>query len=262
MTDGREIAYLSAPADVRMGNRWFEIAALDHFWVRRRFDVVKRMIAPRIAAAREMAEIGCGNGLLQRQIEGAFGRDVTGFDLNDVALRQNVSRRSPLYYYDIHERRAEFRARFDVIFLFDVIEHIVDEQAFLDAVRFHLAPGGALIVNVPAGNWAFSPYDVAAGHVRRYDAASLRASAASAGFAMGAWTYWGLPLAPSLLLRRLWLMGRTNHDEILSAGFGTRNETVNTLMGALARCEWIPQHLLGTSLLAVFQEQTRRDVGT
>jgi SAM-dependent methyltransferase len=252
MTPAREIAYLSAPADVRMGNRWFEIAALDHFWVRRRFDVLRRLASDRIAAAREMAEVGCGNGLLQRQIEDAFGKDVAGFDLNDVALEQNVSRRSPLFCYDIHKVHPDFRQRFDVIFLFDVIEHIVEEQAFLNAVRFHLAPGGALVVNVPAGDWAFSPYDIAAGHVRRYDARSLEASAASAGFSMGTWTYWGLPLASSLLVRKLLLRGQTDPDQILEAGFGTRNGAVNAAMGLLARCEWIPQHTLGTSLMAVF----------
>jgi hypothetical protein len=70
----RHIEYLSAPAEVSMADRWFEIASIDHFWVRRRFDVLRRLAGDWIANSRAMAEIGCGHGLLQRQIEDAYGQ--------------------------------------------------------------------------------------------------------------------------------------------------------------------------------------------
>ena len=44
-------------------------------------------------------------------------------------------------------RNPAFQGRFDLIFLWDVIEHISDEDSFLKAVLFHLAPGGNLAVN-------------------------------------------------------------------------------------------------------------------
>src|SRR5437870_3830747 len=52
MTPGRDITYLSAPAEVSMGNRWFEIASVDHFWIRRRFEVLQRLAGDLIANAR------------------------------------------------------------------------------------------------------------------------------------------------------------------------------------------------------------------
>jgi SAM-dependent methyltransferase len=247
----RQIEYLSSPAEVSMADRWFEIASVDHFWIRRRFEVLQRLAGKLIENASQMAEIGCGHGLLQRQIEDAYNREVTGFDLNEYALKQNVSRRSKVCCYDIFRMAPELQARFDLIFLFDVLEHISDEDSFLQALLFHLKPQGAFLINVPAGQWAFSPYDTAAGHVRRYSIRTLREAAARNGLHTLEWTYWGLPLAPTLLLRKLWLIGKKDQSRIITTGFDARSPLLNSALGALSRCEWLPQKLLGTSLMAV-----------
>jgi hypothetical protein len=75
MNSPRTITYLSPPAEVSMADRWFDVAAIDHFWIRRRFEVLQRLAGGLIASAREIAEIGCGHGLLQLQIEKAYDRD-------------------------------------------------------------------------------------------------------------------------------------------------------------------------------------------
>ena len=253
MTSAREITYLSAPADVSMADHWFEIASIDHFWIRRRFKVLQRLAGRTILAARAMAEVGCGSGLLQRQIEMAYGKGVAGFDLNEVALKKNLSELGPVHCYDILEQHPSLKERFDVIFLFDVLEHIDDEVGFLKALIFHLSPGGRLILNVPAGQWAYSAYDRAAGHVRRYVADTLRKAIAPAGLRIVGWTYWGLLLLPTLVVRNLWVMGRKKESEIIHAGFDSGNKVVNEAMNLLAACEPIPQKILGTSLMAVLE---------
>ena len=249
----RPIEYLSAPAEVRMADRWFEIASLQHFWIRRRFEVLERVAGDVLGQAEQMAEIGCGHGLLQRQIEDAYGRGVTGFDLNEFALQHNASRKSRICCYDIFQRQPGFAERFDVIFLFDVLEHISDEGGFLNAALYHLKPQGQLIINVPAGQWAYSSYDTAAGHLRRYTMRTLSESAARSGLVPVAWTYWGLPLVPVLLLRKLWLLGQREQSKIISAGFDSRSSAVNRLMHWVAKLERLPQRILGTSLMAILQ---------
>ncbi len=249
----REITYLSAPAGVSMADRWYEIASVDHFWIHRRFKVLQLLAGELVSQAQTLAEIGCGSGILQRQIEDAYGKEVAGFDLNVVALKQNVSRRSAVNCYDIFLKHPPLRERFDLIFLFDVLEHISDERGFLEALIFHLAPGGHLILNVPAGQWAFSEYDEAAGHVRRYSIEMLREAVEPTELSITNWTYWGSPLVPILLLRKLWLRGRKKEDEIICAGFDSRGESINRLMALLASCELIPQKLIGTSLMAILQ---------
>jgi len=249
----RNITYLSPPAPVSMADRWFEIAAIDHFWIHRRFDVLRRLADGLITNAGEVAEIGCGHGLLQLQIENSFGRKVAGFDLNEVALKQNLSGLSPIYCYDIYQKDLALQKRFDLIFLFDVLEHIDAEDNFIAALLFHLAPGGKVIVNVPAGQWAFSAYDRAAGHVRRYAIRSLQDVARRNNLQVTKWTYWGLPLVPALLLRKLWLLGSHDQDQIISTGFDSRTAFMNHLLGLGSRCEPIPQKILGTSLMAILE---------
>jgi SAM-dependent methyltransferase len=248
----RAIEYLSPPAAVNMADHWFAISSTGHFWVRRRFAVLQKLAGHRISGARELAEFGCGHGLLQRQIEDAYGREVTGFDLNERALKQSASRLSRVCCYDVLQRDPALNARFDVILLFDVLEHISDESQFLQAFSFHLAPGGTLIINVPAGEWAYSSYDVAAGHVRRYSAETLQKTVCASGFSLQEWSYWGLPLVPALLLRKIWLLGKRDQSKIITAGFDSRSSAINKMMGLVSRCEWLPQKVLGTSLMAVF----------
>ncbi len=249
----RKIEYLSLPAEVSMTDGYFELASLDHFWVKRRFVVFRRLAGELIAAAREIAEIGCGHGVLQRQIEDAYEREVTGFDLNEHGLRQNVSRRSRVCCYDIFQKDEALQERFDIIFLFDVLEHMADEDRFLKALMFHLAPRGRLIVNVPAGEWAFSGYDGAAGHFRRYSVQTLKETADRTSLDILKWSYWGLPLVPILLVRKLRRIGNQDRSKSYAAGFDTRTATLNKLLGSISRCELTPQKLMGTSLMAVLQ---------
>jgi SAM-dependent methyltransferase len=247
----RAVAYLSASTPVNMGDWWFDVATSDHFWIRRRFDIMRRLADSVIRSSRYAAEIGCGNGLLQRDIEDYYGISVAGFELNEVALQKNVSRLSPLYCYNIHQRNPEFRAHFDLLLLFDVLEHVEDESGFLQSVKFHLAESGTLLINVPAHQFFYSDYDRAAGHIRRYSVSQLAKVAERNGLKARAVTYWGLPLVPLLLLRKAMSMQRSNGK----AGFDARGNTINTLLSFLARWEPLPQRLLGTSVMAVLENQ-------
>ncbi len=245
-------AYLSASTPVNMGDWWFDVATSDHFWIRRRFEVLRRLADSVVRNSKQAAEIGCGSGLLQKDIEDHYGIPVAGFELNEVALQKNVSRLSPLYCYNIHQRNPEFRAHFDVLFLFDVLEHIEDESEFLESVMFHLADSGTLVINVPAHQFFYSDYDRAAGHVRRYSVTQLAKVAEQNGLKARAFTYWGLPLVPLLLVRKMMDMQRSDGK----AGFDARGDTMNTLLSFLARWEPLPQTFLGTSVMAVLERKS------
>lgn len=248
-----KIVYLSPAAQVSMADQWFDIASMVHFWIERRFEVFKRFCGELISGTGELAEIGCGHGLMQRQIELYYGRGVTGFDLNDFALKHNLSQQSSIYCYDILQMDSTLKGKFEIIFLLDVLEHIEDEDRFLNALLFHLAPRGKLIVNVPAGQWAYSSYDRAVGHARRYGVNDLRAVALRNGLQIKDWTYWGLPLLPTLLIRKLWPMLSRDQSNIVTTGFDPGSPQINSILKYLCRIEWIPQRLVGTSLMAILQ---------
>jgi SAM-dependent methyltransferase len=248
------ITYLSSPAPVSMGDWWFDIATEDHFWIRRRFKVMQLLADSAVRNSKFIAEIGCGHGLLQKAVEDDYDMPVAGFDLNELALKKNVSRISPLYCYDIHQCYPEFRSYFDLLILFDVLEHIPDERQFLESVKFHLKDSGTLLINVPAHAFFHSDYDLAAGHLRRYSAKQLAKVTEESGFKTRAVTYWGLPLVPLLLARKAIPMQRSNGK----AGFDTRGKTINGFLSSLARYEPLPQLFMGTSLMAVLEKQCER----
>ena len=246
-----KVIYLSPPAPISMADDWFDIASLEHFWIRRRFDVLKRLAKQLLRQGGSAAEVGCGNGLLQRCVEDEYGIPVAGFDLNEGSLQKSLSRSSPLYYYDVSQRAPEFRSKFELIFLFDVLEHIEDQQSFLDAVAFHLEETGTLIINVPAYQSLYSPYDKAVGHLRRYSIGYLKNVAKSSGLKVRSYTYWGLPLMPLLILRKV-LLGfqRNKNGNVIPLGFDPGGNARNAMFRFLSRLEFVPQKIMGTSLMA------------
>jgi SAM-dependent methyltransferase len=249
-----EIIYYSEGKKVSMADSWFEVATLQHFWVKRRFEVLRRLLGYGFKPTGPVAEVGCGHGLVQAQFHEFYGVPVDGYELNEFALSQSVAKDQPRYIYDIYERREELKGKYSVIIMFDVIEHIEDEKGFLEAVLFHLAPGGLLVVNVPALQFLFSNYDRAAGHVRRYSLPQLTSLGKTMALEVVAGSYWGLPLLPLLALRKLLLSFQSGEKEVINQGFKPPSLVANKLLLFLCAFEPIPQKLLGTSAMSIFKK--------
>lgn len=250
-----EVIYLSASAPVHMADEWFAIANREHFWIKRRFDVLRKLAAGLDLRNKVIGEIGCGNGLVQQQLEQHFGVTVDGFDLNEYALRHSVATNQPRYCYNIFDRNPRFAARYDVLVLFDVLEHIESdkEKEFLETVRFHLKAGGSLLINVPAFMALHSRYDEVVGHQRRYDINMLENVCSAVGLKCVAKTYWGLPMVPLLLLRKIWLKGQTDPKQITRRGYNPPGQAANFILKGVAALEPIPQTWLGTSLMGIYR---------
>lgn len=61
----------------------------------------------------------------------------------------------------------------DAVGIFDVLEHIEHDEAFLQMIYRNLKPGGLLYITVPAYQFLWSKEDETAGHFRRYTLSSL-----------------------------------------------------------------------------------------
>ena len=140
-----------------------------HFWFVHRNDVI-RLLLRHVdgGSARRVLEVGCGTGnVLGVLAEECPKAHVYGLELFGEGLR--VARgRSAAGLVQGSLEHLPFRVPFDVVALFDVLEHIAADRQALEAARGALSPTGHLVVTVPAYSWLWSAFDVAAGHVRRY----------------------------------------------------------------------------------------------
>jgi SAM-dependent methyltransferase len=92
---------------------------------------------------------------------------------------------------------------FDVVTLLDVLEHVDEDAASLEAVRDLLRPGGTLVCTVPALQWLWSSHDEVLHHKRRYDLKGLRDLLEQSGFRVRRISYYSCFLLPVLALQRL-----------------------------------------------------------
>lgn len=249
------IKYLSEPKPVSMGDQWYDIANVDHFWIRRRFDVFRKLSGETNRLDRSVAEVGCGHGLVQKQFEVQFGLFVDGFDLNETALFNSVAQSHPLYYYDINERQDEFKHRYDQVILFDVIEHVADPVGFLESVRHMTKPNGLIAINVPALQSMFSGYDLMAGHYRRYDIKTFSELIGASDLRIENISYWGATLVPILAIRKLLFMIQPSNEATYRRGFSSGTNLVNEMLYQWSLLEKIPQRFIGSSLMAIVRNK-------
>jgi SAM-dependent methyltransferase len=176
-----------------------------HFWFvsRRRifFDLLDRVLGT-TSAGRRVLEIGCGAGGMLGPLQ-RYGV-VAGLDIDHeyVAYCKKRGFGSVLCGSGYELPFAD--ATFDLVCLFDTIEHIPDEQQALREVRRVLRPGGAVFVSVPAYQWLWSPNDKTAHHCRRYTVSRLRRTLRTAGFTPQRTSYFNTFLLPLIVPSVLW----------------------------------------------------------
>ena len=89
------------------------------------------------------------------------------------ALNARIQRNIPHVICATLQDAGIARESFDVAGVFDVIEHIRDDDEFVKNIASIIKPGGILVATVPAHQWLWSQKDVDAGHFRRYSESSF-----------------------------------------------------------------------------------------
>lgn len=162
------------------------VAEEHHFWFRARNHLIATLAAQVVRSFRpgyRVLEVGCGTGNVLRALKDTCGDGtVIGMDLFEDGLRHARARLPDTALVRGDVFHPPFSKRFELIGLFDVLEHLDDDLRVLGSVRDLLADDGTLMLTVPAGPELWSYADVVAKHARRYDAADLKAKLQMTGF--------------------------------------------------------------------------------
>jgi SAM-dependent methyltransferase len=173
-----------------------------HWWYRGRRTVLDVVIARLGLPQRaRILDAGCGSG--RNMVELARRGTVTGIELSEtsVALARQRDAGEVVAGSVLEMPFAE--DSFDLAVSLDVIEHLEDDLGALRELRRTVAPGGSLLVTVPAYQWLWSGHDEINHHHRRYTRRSLQRVAEQAGWRQTRTTYFNSLLLPVAIVLRV-----------------------------------------------------------
>ncbi len=191
--EGYDAAYYGDLYALEARNYWFRARNALLIWALRKY----------FPDAADFFEIGCGTGYVLAGIAGAIPRlamhasEVSSSGLSFAAQRVPGAR-----LFQMDARAIPYAGHFDVIGLFDVLEHIEDDGRVLAQTHRALKRGGGLMITVPQHQFLWSQYDAHAHHVRRYGARELRDKVLRAGFRIVMMTSFVSLVLPLMMLSR------------------------------------------------------------
>lgn len=154
------------------------------FWFPPRNRLIAWALGKYSPEARSFLEVGCGTGIVLAGIAERHPRlTLTGVEASLDGLahaRGRLGSKAELMQAEAHH--LPFREAFDVVGVFDVVEHIENDVGALAEIGRTLKPGGGLLAIVPQHRWLWSRVDDLAGHQRRYVRAGFARAIEEAGF--------------------------------------------------------------------------------
>ncbi|MBB5360246.1 SAM-dependent methyltransferase [Rhodanobacter sp. ANJX3] len=228
-----------------------------HWWFTGRRAILTSTIRQlRLPSNARILEIGCGTGG-NLDMLATFG-EVSAFDMEESA-RVLADKKTG----GTHDIRAghcpdniPFQGeRFDLICLFDVLEHIEQDTQTLAAIRSLLADNGRILVTIPAYAWLYGVHDKFLHHHRRYSAREIRQRVHATGYRLVRLSHFNTLLFPLAAIVRVKerLLGSK-----VAAGSRVPPEPINGLLRTIFAAErtWLKHFDLpfGVSLLCVLEK--------
>jgi SAM-dependent methyltransferase len=152
----------------------------------------------------KILEVGCGTGgnldMLAR-----YG-EVSALEMDSNA--RSIALKKTNNIYDIRagvcpDEIGFHEQSFDLICMFDVLEHIERDIETLVAMKKLLKKNGYIILTVPAYQWLYGVHDVFLHHIRRYSAIQLREKIVNAGINPLKISYFNTFLFPIAVIVRI-----------------------------------------------------------
>ena len=183
-----------------------ELACLEdeNFWFRSRNRLIIWALGKYCREFCSFLEIGCGIGYVLSGIVKAYpNAQLHGSEILIAGLDFATAREPTIDFMQMDARNIPFIDEFDAIGVFDVLEHIKEDEQVLEQIHGALKPRGVMLLTVPQHFWLWSHVDNYACHVRRYSANELHEKVKIAGFEIIRSTSFIASLLPVMLVSRL-----------------------------------------------------------
>lgn len=209
-----------------------------HWWFRGRRRILAALLSRLgLPPSARILELGCGPGGNLPML-GGFG-SVSAIE-PEAEARRVAAGKGP---FDVREGRLPDAipfppGSFDLVLMLDVLEHLDDDAGALEAAARMLAPGGRIIVTVPAFAFLWSDHDVQHHHKRRYQAKQVASIARKAGLEPLCLTYFNCALFPiaAALRAAKRMLGRGGNEDAMPPA------AINSILEAVFAAE---RHAIG-----------------
>ena len=175
-----------------------------YFWFRSRNRLLIWALHRYFPHANRFLEIGCGTGYVLSGIQREFPEMMlSGSDIFTEGLAFAEKRLPGVSLFQMDARLIPFEGEFDVIGAFDLLEHIVEDDAVLSQMFQATKSGGGIMLTVPQHPSLWSVVDEYSFHKRRYTRKELAEKVERAGFEIIRVTSFVFFLLPLMLFSRL-----------------------------------------------------------
>jgi len=162
-------------------------------------------------------DVGCGSGG-NLAVLSEFGT-VWGLEPSSILAKRARDRNVASEVYEADLASACSQQRFDLFTLFDVLEHIEDDRAFLRELAAVSPTNHNILISVPAHPFLYGEHDRLLHHHRRYTKAMLAGALESEGYSVRFISHQMTLLFPAALAAR-------SMDQLLAC-FGCHRQKVD-----------------------------------